>query len=90
MNIILDSHNKLLHRRDVIVSKQFASNPGFAVAKESVVTHFKAPSDCVVILAIRGGFGSSLFTIEARIYDSTEQLHAVEPRPKVKKLEAGK
>ena len=85
MKVATDFHNKLLHRRDVVATNTYSSNPGFVTVKEDLAKHFKALPDCVVVLAIRGGFGSSDFTIEERIYDSVEAMQSVEPKPKVKK-----
>ena len=90
MNLVKDFNNSLLQRREVVVTKDYPSNPGFAVVKQDIAQKFNASPDCVVVLAIRGGFGSSLFNIEARVYDSVETLQLVEPKPKVKKAEAGK
>ena len=90
MNAVRDFHNKLLKRREVIVQKQYSSNPGFATAKKDISEHFKTHEDCVVIRNVIGAFGSDVFNIDARIYDSVSDLQKVEPKPKVKKVEAGK
>lgn len=89
MKVTLDSYNKLLQRRDVVVAKNYPSNPGFATVKQDLAAHFTVSPDCVVVLAIHGGFGSSEFRIEARVYDSVEALQSVEPKPKVKKVGVG-
>ena len=90
MNIAMDFHNKLLKRREIIVKKQYVSNPGFETVMKDVAEHFKASPDCIVIRSIRGTFGSNVFSIEARVYDSVDALQMTEPKPKVKKVEAGK
>ena len=90
MNAVKDFRNELLKRREIIVEKQYPSNPGFATAKKDVAQHFKASEDCVVIRSIMGNFGSDVFNIDARIYDSVDALQKVEPKPRVKKVEAGK
>ena len=90
MKFVLNSYNSLLHRYDVIAKKAYASNPGVTVVKEDVAKHFNKSVDCVVVQDVRGGFGSNEFTIEARVYDSADKLVAVEPKPRVKKVEAGK
>lgn len=90
MKVLVDFHNTLLHRRDVVMTKSYNSNPGFIIVKQDIASHFKVSPDCVVVLAIRGGFGISEFTLEARLYDSVEFLQSVEPKPKVKKVEAEK
>ena len=90
MNVTMDFHNKLLKRRDIVVEKQYSSNPGFATVMKDVAQHFKTAEDCIVIRAIRGKFGSGVFIIEARVYDSANDLQSVEPKLRVKKVEAGK
>ena len=89
MKFVLNSYNSLLHRHDIIAKKSYASNPGLNVVKEDVAKHFNKNVDCVVVNAVRGNFGSSEFIIEAKVYDSAEKLVAVEPKLKVKKVEAG-
>ncbi len=85
MKIVKEIHNVLLHRKEVLILKDFESNPGIVKATEFVAEHYKVSLDCIVILAIRGGFGSSSFSIEARVYDSLEHKNSVEPKPRIKK-----
>lgn len=85
MNIVKDFRNELLKRRDVVVQKKYSSNPGFVTAKKDVAEHFKASEECVVICNVMGAFGSDIFSIDARIYDSLEILQKVEPKPRIKK-----
>ncbi len=88
MKIIKEINNVLLHRKEVLVLKDFESNPGIAKTTEFVADHYKVSPDCIVIIAIRGGFGSSSFSIEARVYDSLEHKNSIEPKPRVKKVVA--
>ncbi len=88
MKVLTEFHNSLLHRKDVVLMKEFKSNPGVVIAKQAVADHYKTNPDCVVILGIIGGFGMSNFRIEARVYDSADKLQIVEPKPKVKKVVA--
>jgi ribosomal protein S24E len=85
MKIVSEKNNSLLHRKEILVLEDFESNPGFVKAKEFVAEHYKVNQDCIVILAVRGGFGTSSFSIEARVYDSSENKIAIEPKPRVKK-----
>ncbi len=89
MNAIKDFRNELLKRREIVVQKKYISNPGFVTAKKDIAECFKASEDCIVIRNVLGNFGSDVFNIDARIYDSLENLQKVEPKPKMKKLEAG-
>lgn len=88
MKVLTEFHNTLLHRKDVVLMKEFKSNPGMVVTKQAVADHYKTSIDCVVVLGIIGGFGTSNFRIEARVYDSADKLQVVEPKPKVKKVVA--
>ncbi len=88
MKILTEFRNVLLHRKDVILMKEFASNPGTLAVKQAVADHYKTSPECVVVLGIHGGFGLSVFRIEARVYDSADKLQLVEPKPKVKKVAA--
>ncbi len=88
MKIITEFNNSLLHRKDVVLMKSFASNPGVESVKQAVAEHYKTTPDCVVVLGIHGGFGLSVFRIEARVYDSAEKLLIVEPKIKAKKVVA--
>ena len=90
MNAVRDFHNNLLKRREIVIQKQYPSNPGFAIVKKDIAEHFKASEDCVVIRSIMGAFGSDVFNVDARLYDSVEALQKVESKPKVKKVELGK
>ncbi|MEK6836639.1 MAG: hypothetical protein AABX94_03155 [Nanoarchaeota archaeon] len=90
MKFLLNFYNSLLHRHDIIAKKVYQSNPGLNLVKEDVAKQFKKNIDCVVINAVRGSFGSSEFIIEAKVYDSAEKLVSIEPKLKVKKVEAGK
>jgi len=87
MKIISDSHNVLLHRHDIVAKKSYSVNPGYKVVMEDIAKHFGKNADCIVIKSVEGGFGSSEFVIKARIYDSADKLQAIEPKPKVKKVE---
>ncbi|MGV8142791.1 MAG: hypothetical protein ACP5NS_04120 [Candidatus Pacearchaeota archaeon] len=88
MKVLTELHNSLLHRKDVILMKSFDSNPGKEAVKQAVAEHYKTSPDCVVVLGIHGGFGMSVFRIEARVYDSADKMTLVEPKPKVKKVAA--
>jgi ribosomal protein S24E len=87
MKFTLNSYNPLLHRHEVIAKGSYPSNPGYSAVKEDIAKHFKKNVDCVAIKSVKGSFGSSEFIIEARVYDSVENLQSIEPKLKVKKVE---
>jgi len=84
MKFKLNSYNHLLHRHDVIAVKKYDSNPGYDKVKEDLAKHFEKGTDCVAVKSVKGSFGSSEFTIEAKVYDSAEKMQENEPKPKVK------
>ncbi|MEK6848001.1 MAG: hypothetical protein AABX65_00015 [Nanoarchaeota archaeon] len=81
--------NTLLNREEVFLEIESASNPSFAQAEEFLEREFKVNKDCFAIKAIRGGFGSGVFRIEAHVYPSKEHRDKIEPRKKDKKVAAG-
>ncbi|MEK6915279.1 MAG: hypothetical protein AABW89_01915 [Nanoarchaeota archaeon] len=89
MKFLLNFYNTLLHRHDIVFKKSYQSNPGYSVVKEDIAKHFDKGIDCVSLSSVKGSFGSSEFVIEAKVYDSPENLLAIEPKPRVK-VEAGK
>ncbi len=88
MKFILNFYNSLLHRHDVVAKVNYPSNPSYEIVKEDFAKHFKKSSDCVAVKSVKGSFGSSEFVIEAKIYDSKENLESIEPKSKIKKVEA--
>lgn len=84
MKFTVNFYNSLLHRHEVVAINSYDSNPGYNVVKEDLAKHFKKSADCVAIKSVKGSFGSNDFIIEACVYDSPENLTAIEPKPKVK------
>jgi ribosomal protein S24E len=89
MKAMKDFKNSLLHRREVVVSMQSESNPGFANALKMISEQFKTPEDQIALKAVRSKFGAHDFLIEAFIYDSPEHRNRIEPKIKVKKKAEG-
>jgi len=85
MKFTLNFYNSLLHRHDIVVKENYPSNPTYDKVKEDIAKQFKKTIDCVAVKSVKGSFGSSEFTIEARVYDSVENLQSIEPKLKVKK-----
>ena len=84
MEIIKDFRNDLLKRKEVEVTIESDSNPGFDFSREKVSSEFGVAADVVAIKAVRGKFGSNEFLVEAFIYDSVDDMEKTEVKPKVK------
>ena len=85
MNILEEFENKLLKRKEVLVSGEYEINPGIERVTEEISKQFKADKEKIVVRRIISEFGKKLFKIEAFIYNSVEDKTKVEPKPKEKK-----
>jgi len=90
MDVVKEFDNRLLKRKEVEVSKQYNSNPGFAKVLEDITKHLNVKEEVVVIKKINSHFGSNNFLIDAFIYDSSKDKERVEPTPKQSKKEKKK
>lgn len=88
MKLTHSNANALMKRREVVITLEHASNPGFAHATTLIAQHFKVGEEHVVVRAIRGHFGSHVYLIEAFVYDSAEARSEIEPKAKEKKVAA--
>ena len=89
MEIISDTRNPLLKRRETISAIQSESNPGFEISKKKIADKFKTDVDNVVIKSLKNNFGANSFLVDALIYDSVQDKEYVEPKPKAKKSAGG-
>lgn len=89
MKILSEKKNTLLHRKEVKVLIEAPSNPGIKASSEEIANHFKTKTELVVVKRLNSQYGKSEFMVEALIYDNAQAL-VIEPKPKVKKTEAGK
>jgi ribosomal protein S24E len=78
MEILKQFDNKLLNRQEIIVKLESQATPSKLDVKKSLSEKFKSPEEQIVIEHIYGKFGSQVFTIEAKIYDSIESLSKYE------------
>lgn len=85
MAITRDFDNKLLKRREMIVSVQAEKNPSMSEALDIVSSEGKSEKDLVAIRSIRNSFGTDNFEIEAFVYQTKDLKARYEPKPKVKK-----
>ena len=84
MKVVMERTNELLKRKEIVVSANYDSNPGFVKVKEDIAKKFNANHDLVVIKGIHGGFGTQDFKIDALVYNSAEDKEMVEPKKKEK------
>lgn len=85
MEILNETQNNLLKRKEVNLKLNSASNPGFEESKKSVAEKFKAELDNIAVKRVINNFGTNEFFIEAFIYESLQDKERVEPKPKQKK-----
>ena len=78
-------HNTILKRKEIELSVESPSNPGFQKAAEMVASELKVAPETVALKAVRGNFGTNTFLIEAFVYESQEDKEKTEPKKKVKK-----
>lgn len=82
-----DIKNPLLHRREVSIVLEAASNPGHAFVQKHVADHFKSSEENVAVKLIKSSFGKREFVVDAFIYESAKDKLRIEPKKKVKKKE---
>ncbi len=85
MEILQDTKNRLLERRELKFITPFTKNPSFPEMEELVAKEFKATKENIAVKAIKGKFGHDTFLIEALIYENLQAREKHEPRKKLKK-----
>jgi ribosomal protein S24E len=70
MKVISDFRNELLKRRELSLSLNFESNPGFDNAKKIVAEEFKSVESLIVVTNVLSKYGSDLFQVKAYVYDT--------------------
>jgi len=85
MNVIREFENKLLKRKEVLVSEKYDSNPGIEKVSEEISKQFSVDKGQIVVRRIISEFGKKVFEVDAFIYNSVEDKAKVEPKPKGKK-----
>lgn len=85
MNIIKETKNDLLKRREIQVVVESKGNPGLAQAAKMVSEKFKVDENLVAVKELKSKFGRDTFLIKANIYESNENKSLIEPKIKSKK-----
>ena len=82
MNVISETHNVLLHRRELHVVYPSASNPGYAAVQKALAEKLGASEDTIVVKHLTNPYGSSEFVIDVFVYDSVAMKQKFELRKK--------
>ncbi|MFH1802010.1 MAG: hypothetical protein ABH864_01000 [archaeon] len=85
MEILNETKNELLKRKELLVSLASESNPGFEGSRKSIAEKFKAELDNITVKYIKNNFGTNEFLVEAFIYESIKDKERIEPKIKPKK-----
>ncbi len=85
MNIINESKNKLLKRKEITISIDRTNNPGFEDALNVLADNFKIDKSLIVIKSLKSKFGQHSFLIDALIYDTIQDKEKIEPKKREKK-----
>lgn len=89
MNILKDSKNSLLKRREIEMSIDSSGNPGAAKVVELIAEKFKVTPENVAVQNIHSRFGTQSFVASVFVYESQEERKRIEPKIKIKKDAAG-
>jgi ribosomal protein S24E len=85
MKLVKEIENELLKRKEVIVSAEYDSNPGYQKIMKEILGKFKVEEEVVVIKKLENRFGSKEFLAAAFIYENIKDKERIEPKKKVKK-----
>lgn len=85
MNILNETENKLLQRKEVAIKLEHDSNPDYTTVSAMLAEKFKVEEARLSINKIFNNYGSRSFTIDAFIYNSLEAKQKFEPKKKEKK-----
>ncbi len=74
MQIINNTRNDLLKRNEISYLVESEKNPSFDEMKKKVSEQVGKPEENIDVYNIKGNFGSKEFKINAKVYDSKEDL----------------
>jgi len=93
MEIIEQTDNKLLHRKEILIEIESDSAPSNKEVLDKISEQFKTDNENIVVVYIKGKFGSNKFKVFAKIYDnveSREKYEVITKKEKKKKAEEEK
>ncbi len=85
MEILKDTKNDFLKRREIQFTLGAGSNPGFENSKKIIAEKLEAHEKNVAIKFVKNNFGSAEFLIETFVYKTEEDKNRIEPKKKEKK-----
>ncbi len=87
MNILSDTRNMLLRRREILAVTESSSTPSSQSVVAALTEKLKVPAEQVVVKSVKGNFGQNKFSIEVFVYDAAADKELIEPKKKVPKKE---
>lgn len=78
MEIIEKVDNKLLHRKEIVAVVEANTTPSSNELVEEFAKEFKTDKENVVVVYIKGKFGTNKFDIFAKIYNNVESKNTYE------------
>lgn len=85
MEIVKETKNDLLKRKEILFKLDSDSNPGFETARKTLADKMKVEDDKIAIKFVKNNFGTHSFIVEAFVYNSKEDKERIEPKVKPKK-----
>ena len=82
LEIIKETENSLFKRKEIQFSLDAEITPSEKEMIELISDKFSTQAENISLKGIHGKFGSKTFTINANIYDSSEEKEAVEQKKK--------
>jgi len=88
--IIQEKENKLLNFKEVTATANFEKTPSTEEILTLFTEKYSTPEGACVVRGIQGNFGTSIFTLEVRIYPDKEIREDIENTGKRKKKKGKK
>lgn len=85
LNIVEERQNPLFNRREIKLTLEADSIPSKDEVLKIVSEKLSIPLEKIVIKTLKGKFGSRVFDLNIRVYDSEEEKFKIEPKIKEKK-----
>ena len=88
LKIISEKENLLFSRKEITVEMKREGSPKKSEIESSLAEKFSAAADAIKIEKVISKFGSDIFLVSAKIYNSKEDKENIEPRIKPAKAVA--
>jgi ribosomal protein S24E len=93
MNLIKEFDNKLLHRKEVVISLNSEKTPSKVDVSKELAKNFKSSEENIIVEKIESKFGKKEFTVYAKVYHdlaSKNKYETVTRKEKKKRAEEAK